>query len=254
MWTRKKRGARRPRLRERSRNSLQLDDITKRVQFKHDDPDGIYVTDEYVMGFAQDSYEWLFGKLRLVGWDNSEEIIVLPAVPAGLPTLDSYQAVGQPLATLVQPRMIRWKLPGQDPTFWQRSDGPLDSPRDIQNGAALLDSWAWLRYSVKLSNYSTPLDLEMTGEFLFDPLTSNESQIQISIAANRCFASKIASEAAKARRIPDWVKQYGDDADEAFDDLAIAMTKANQGKTRRLGRMNRRSPGGCGTVPTFSGS
>lgn len=206
------------------------------------------------MGFAQDTYEWLFGKLRLTGWDASEEIAVLPAVAAGLPNLDSFQASGNALATLVQPRMIRWKLPGQDPTFWCRVDGPLDYPRDIQGGAAYLDSWAWLRYSIKLSNYSTALDLEVTGEFLFDPLTGPEDQIQISLAANRCFSSKIAAEAAKARRIDDWVTQYTADADEAFDDLAIAMTRANQGKTRRLGRNSRRFHGGRGTMPTFSGS
>lgn len=233
---------------------MQLSDITKRVQAKHDDPDGTYITPEYVTGFAQDTYDWLFAKLRLVGWDNTEEILVLPAVPAGLPNLDQYQVAGQPLATMVAPRMIRWKLPGQDPTYFQES-AFLDVPNTIENGAAYLDSWAWLRYSIKLSNYNCALDLEITGEFFFDPLTSQESQIQISIAANRCFASKIACEAAKARRIPDWVTQYGADADEAYDDLAIAMTKANQGKSRRLGRMNRRGNGGVGpTIPTFSGS
>lgn len=232
---------------------MQLSDITKRVQAKHDDPDGTYVTPEYVVGFAQDAYEWLFGKLRLVGWDNTEEIITLPAVPPGLPNLDSYQALAKPLAMMVQPRLIRWKLPGQDPTYWEEAD-LLDVPNDIPNGANYLDSWAWLRYSIKLANYSCALDLEITGEFLFDPLTSQESQIQISIAANRCFASKIACEAAKARRISDWVTQYGDDADEAYDDLAIAMTKANQGKTRRVGRMSRRPTQGGPTIPTFSGS
>lgn len=233
---------------------MQLSDITKRVQAKHDDPDGTYVTPEYVTGFAQDAYEWLFGKLRLVGWDNTEEILTLPAVPAGLPTLDQYQANGQPLAMLVAPRMIRWKLPGQDPTYWTEADF-LDVPNTLPNGANYLDSWAWLRYSIKLANYSAALDLEITGEFLFDPLTSQESQIQISLAANRCFASKIACEAAKARRIPEWVTQYGADADEAYDDLAIAMTKANQGKSRRLGRMSRRVQGSGGpTIPTYSGS
>lgn len=233
---------------------MQLDDIIKRVQAKHDDPGGIYVSSEYVMGFVADCQDWLFGKLRLTGWEASEEIIELPAVPAGLPTLDTYQVSGGALGTLVQPRMIRWKLPGQDATNWVRANGPMDFPRDIQNGAAYLDSWAWIRSSLKLSNYSTALDLEVTGECLFDALTGPEDQIQISLAANRCFASKIAAEAAKARRIPDWVTQYSADADEAFDDLAIAMTRANQGKTRRLGRMSRRASGGRGTIPTFSGS
>ncbi len=90
--------------------------------------------------------------------------------------------------------MVRWKLPGQDASFFVKADGPLDYIRDIGQAIPQLDSWAWIKNSLKLSNFSTALDLEITGEFLFDPLTSLESQMEIAQNMNRCISCKLASE------------------------------------------------------------
>lgn len=219
---------------------MQLGDICRRVQAKCDDLDATYVTDDYVLAFANEAYEWIYGKLRLTDADFDEQVVILPAVLAGIPNLDSFQVTGGPLASLVQPRMVRWKLAGTPVTNWQRADGPLDFIRDIQPGIATLDSWAWLRYSLKLSNFNAALDLEVSGNFLFDPLTDDSSNVQMSIAANRVFACQIASEIGKARGNDKWVKTYAADAIDALDDLSIAMTKADQAKTARVARMNRR--------------
>lgn len=219
---------------------MQFRDIIQRVCAKCDDPDQTYITPDYVMGFAQDTYEWLFGKLRLTGSQFDEETIILPAVPAGTPNLDSYMATGGVLAGLVQPRIIRWKLPGLDPTYWQRSDGPLDEVRDLTNaGEPMLDSWAYTRYSIKLSNFNVNLDLEITGEFLFDQLNSPDSQVEISAAYNRTFSCKLAAEVGKARGNDKWVTTYEADADDSLDDLRLAMVKARQGITERVARMSR---------------
>jgi hypothetical protein len=219
---------------------MQVLDIADRVRAKVDDPDGTYCTDAYVMGFMQDVYEWLAIKLRLVNMSFDESVIVLPAVVAGTPDLNGYMAAGQPLATMIQPRIIRWRLPGQDASFFRRADGPLDYIRDIGNPIPQLDSWAWIKYSVKLSSFSTALDLEISGEFLFDPLTGPDSQLEIGMLANRVLASKVASEVGKARGNDKWVTTYSADADEALEDLQIEMVKEDQPKTRRLARMTRR--------------
>lgn len=223
---------------------MQLLDIAARVRAKVDDPDGTYCDDAYVMGFAQDAYEWLYNKLRLVNSDFDEQIVILPAVTAGSPDLKAFQAAGQPLATLVQPRMLRWRLPGQDASFFRRVDGPLDYVRDVGDGIPQLDSWAWINFSINLSKFSVALDIEVSGEFLFDPLTAPDSQIQIGQNVNRCFASKIASEVGKARGNANWISMYSADADEAFDDLKIVMTRGRQAITERVGRISRASRGG----------
>lgn len=218
---------------------MQFKDIARRVAAKCDDAEQTYVTEDYVLGFAQDAYEWLYNKLKLTGSQFDEAVVVLPSVQGGTPDLNALQAVGQPLASLVNPRIVRWKLPGTDTTYFTRADGPLDYVRDVAPGIPQLDSWAWIRYSLKLSNFSTPLDLEVSGDFLFDPLTSGDSPIQISLTANRVFSCKLASEVGKARGNDKWAQTYAVDADDALDDLLAAMTKANQSKTERVGRISR---------------
>lgn len=218
---------------------MQLSDISARVRAKCDDPDGTYITDELILGLANDVYDWLFAKMKLTNSSFDDLIVILPAVPAGSPNLDSYQASAQPLETLIRPRMLRWRLPGTDATFFRRADGPLDYVRDIQNGIPAIDSWTWERYSIGLSNFSTALDIEISGEFLFDPLTGPDSAIQISRTANRVLSCKIAAEVGKARGNDKWATTYEADALDALDDLDIALTKENQGKTARVGRISR---------------
>ena len=202
------------------------------------------------MGFVQDVYDWLFGKLRLANNQFDEEVVILPAVMAGSPDLNQFQATAQPLAGMVLPKTIRWKLPGQSNLYWRMSSGPLDYPRELNPGGPFLDSWAWIRYSVKLAMFSTALDLEITGDFAFDPLTDPDAQIVMTQLANRTFSCKLASEVGKARGNDKWVATYGADADDALDDLTIALSKENQKKTHRVARMSRRGTTGGNTTIT----
>lgn len=218
---------------------MQLLDIAARVRAKVDDSDATYCTDDYVLNYAQDAYEFIQSELSLVDTNFDEAIVILPAVPAGTPDLNGYMAAGQALFYLLQPRMIRWRLPGQDVSFFRRADGPLDYIRDIGNAIPQLDSWAWIMQSIKLSNFSTPLDLEITGEFLFDPLTASSSQIAVNQLANRALACQIACEIGKARGNDKWVQNYGADAERAIENIQIKLTKFDQQKTERVGRMTR---------------
>src|SRR5579872_6505561 len=110
---------------------LTLKDIVSRVQFKLEDPDGTYITPEYVQGFANDVYDWLFNKLSLTGSQFSEQAVILPSVQPGTADLSQFQQTGQPLAMLIQPTMLRWRQPGMDATYFRKANGPLDSPRDV---------------------------------------------------------------------------------------------------------------------------
>lgn len=220
---------------------LQVKDVISRVASKCDDPDQTYVTSDYVLGFVDDVGDWLFGKLRLANTQFAEEVITLPSVEAGTPNFDGYMQTGQPLGALVLPKTLRWKIPGQTNLYWRLADGPLDYPRELNPGGPYLDSWAWVRNSVKLANFNTALDLEVTGDFLFDHLTDPEDVLAMTQLANRTFTCKLASEIGKARGNDKWTVTYGNDADEALDDLSIALSKENQKKTHRVARMSRRT-------------
>lgn len=219
---------------------VQLGDIVKRVQAKCDDQDGTYVTDDYVLSFANDTYDWLYNALKRTNSEFDETVQVIPNVPAGVPNLDQYQGPGQPLGDMLTPRMIRWKLAGQDSVMFRRVDGPLEYVRDlIDPGIPQLDSWSWQRLSIKLSKFSAVLDIEVSGDFMFAALTGNDDEVKIARNANRAFATKIASEIGKARGNDKWKIDYAADADEAVDDINTLLVKGMQGYTNRLGRMSR---------------
>ena len=226
---------------------MTLGDLTPRIQALCDDPDGTYITPEYISNHAQQQYERLVNRLRAeTGSEFDYNIALLPNVTQGLPNLSQYQQTGQPLASLITPSIIEWKLPGQNDTYYRRANGPLDYPQDLPDaGIPALDSWAWIRRNVLVSKTSTALDLRITGQFLFDPLLDQDSAIELDLTCNVVIVYMIALAIAKARGNPAWVVSYQADTDETFDDLKIALVKADQGKTRRVARMMRgRNQGG----------
>src|SRR5437763_15915523 len=133
---------------------MQLLDIATRVRAMLDGQDGTYCDDAYVLGHAQHAYDWIYNKLRLINSDCDEQIIILPAVAAGTPDLSGYMAAGQPLATPVQPRTVRCRLPGPDAASFRRADGPLDYVRDIGQANSQLVYCAWIIHSPYLSQFS----------------------------------------------------------------------------------------------------
>lgn len=227
-----------------------LSDIISRVQYMLDDPEGTGDGDpDYITGFAQNQYDRLYNKLRANGHNFDQVTVELPAVAAGIPDLGAYQAPGAALALMVQPRMVEWKLPGQDVTNYLPADGPLDKVRDLAAGVTALDSWAWIRRKLQVSRFSTALDLRITGDFLFDPLTEGNSPIEIELVANPVLAFGIVVAVAKARGRKQNVIDYAPDLEDSFDDINIALTKANLSKTRRVGRMSRRESSSGFTLP-----
>lgn len=216
-----------------------VSDIVSRVAALLDDPEQSYCTDDWILGFAQNEYEALYNKLKLCGTDFDDIVIELPNVAAGTPDLSAFLAPGAPLEFLVTPRMLEWKLAGAQPSSYRRADGPLDQIRDLDQGIVALDSWSWTRRILKLSAFNAPLDLRLTGDFLFDPLNSPDSKMEYMPTANPVLVFMIAATAGDVRGNDKWSAKYRARADEAFDDLAIALTKGNLPMTRRLQRICR---------------
>lgn len=217
-------------------------DVIKRVQNKLGDPDATYITDDLVLGHIQGAYDDLYNELRLAGFQWDQMRLELPGVASGTPNLSQYQATGKPLAALVQPRYIEWKLTGMDPTNYRLADGPLDAVRDVPvGGAPRLDSWAWLRGVVYLANFNAALDLRITGEFLFDPITGVDNQVAILRDAGQALVYLTCESIGDALPNPGWSTKFGAKAADQVDLLKINMTRANQAKTRRVGRVSNRS-------------
>lgn len=237
---------------------MNLSDITSRVQALHDDQEGTYCTPELVASHAQQQYEVLFNRLYLSDSQFDEQVIEIPGVAAGTTDLSAFLKPGQPLEFLVTPRTVEWRFPGLDATNYRVARGPLDAVRDVAAGMPSLDSWAWIRRNLFLSQFGVALDLRITGTTLFDPLTDQNSLIQMDITANAVLAYMIAKAIAQAHGMPTLIKEYRQESDDAFDDLFIAKVKADQSRTRRVARISRRrlprtaSPAVGSAAPTTS--
>jgi hypothetical protein len=157
---------------------------------------------------------------------------------------------GQPLAFLIEPIRIEWKLPGQDATFYQPAE-KLSKIRDIlAPGISAIDCWTWTHLTIFLSRFNINLDIRVTGEFMLPPLTQGTDAALIGLNALPAMAYAIAAVVAMKRGNQQWVTTYGAKSDENFDTLNIGMCKGRQGKTERVGRIDRqrrwRGPGGNG--------
>jgi hypothetical protein len=222
--------------------SMRLSDIVPRIQTKLDDPDGSYLDQDYVSAHAQDVYEAVYNEIYNTGSQSVEKPVELLNVAASTADLSAYQLTGQSLAMMVNPRLVEYKLAGQDRSFYRYADGPLDKVRDIPApGLPTLDSWGWIQRNLTLSLFNVVLDLRVTGAFLFDPLLSADVTLEAGINANALLVSRIALSIAIARGNPGWITAYTAESQDRMDNLLISLTKAEQAKTRRVGRINRRS-------------
>jgi hypothetical protein len=209
-----------------------------------------YADDAYLQAPLNLCYAELTNKLRLCNPDFDEYTIELPNVTAGTPDLSGFMTTGQPLQYLIEPISVEWKLPGQDPVYY-RSAEKLSKIRDILiPGISAIDCWTWMHLTIFLSRFNVNLDIRVTGEFMFPPLVANSDTLLVQTNLLPAMAYAIASLIGSKRGNPPWVKDYGDRAQENFDTVNIAMCKGRQGKTERVGRMDRRrrrrGPGGNG--------
>lgn len=206
----------------------------------HDDADGTYVTSDMVAGHAQQQYELLYNAIEAATNSQfNEQVIEIANVAAGTKNLDALMAAGQPLEHLVAPKIIEWKLPGLDATNYREAAGPLDAVRDVVPGLPSLDSWAWIRRQIQLSNFAIPLDLRITCTTMFDPLTDQDSIIQLDRKAVPALVYMIALSIAEARGMVNLVQRYTARSEDAFDDLVIQWCKEEQSRTRRVARICR---------------
>lgn len=215
-----------------------------------EDQNADYADDPYLQGPLTLCYTELANKLRLCNPDFDEFTVELPNVLAGTPDLSGFSTTGQPLNFLIEPIRIEWKLPGQDATFY-RSAEKLSKVRDLMApGISAIDCWSWTHLAIFLSRFNVNLDIRVTGEFMFPPLSTGSDQALIGLNALPAMAYAIATVIAMKRGNQQWVTNYGAKTDENFDTLNIGMCKGRQGKTERVGRMDRqrrrRGPGGNG--------
>lgn len=219
-------------------------ELLTRVQNKFDDEEGTYVDDAYILGFLPDVLSDLLSEVKLSDDAFNEQAVEIPSVAAGTPDLSAYQASQQPLAGLYSPRIVEWKLAGQDASFYRPAEGPLDKIPDISTpGVNDLEAWAWIGQIVRLSAFDVALDLRVTGDFFPQPMVSADDSSPFPASIDALLATMVTLAIAEARGMDALYAKTEKRMERQLDAVMIAMTKAQQGvPSRRFGRMNGRAP------------
>lgn len=210
-----------------------------------DDPQGTYLTDDFLDPKIQTVYEKFTSKLTDTNSKYCEDVQDVPNIQPGTPNLASFAQVGGLIYQLVNPRRIDWKPAGNPDYYYQILEGPKDVNPDLipQN---YMVCWEFRKYVVWISPATIAVDLRIRGDFDPDALTSDDSPLTLHPRIGYAVACQVSADVAKTRGNQNWVTQFGADAIEAYDDIAVQIVKADQGIVRRVGRQTMRRGGYVG--------
>lgn len=127
--------------------------------------------DDFIISHLEIVADDLSNRLQSFGLKYDTEVVILASVPAELSDLSTYQGIGQPLETLVQPKKIEWKGAGRSVQEYRSvpavdeladSDAGTGIPGDeVQAVASVVISWEWRRGVLYISPCSQDVDLRI---------------------------------------------------------------------------------------------
>jgi hypothetical protein len=223
--------------------------VKAEIRSNLDDPQGSYTDDAFILPKIQAVYEKYASELSSTDSAYDEGLVELIAIGPGTPNLQPQQLAGQPLELLVNPIRIDWKFTGLTPDNYQKIPGPKDIVPNVVPGANPT-AGEWRKYVIWLTPATSVVDLQVRGEFDPIPLTDDSSVLTLHPRIGYAVACQVSANIAKVRGNKEWVAQYGQDAMDAYDDIAQALERNDQSRVRRVGRMTRRNRSTVGPLGT----
>lgn len=222
--------------------SWTLGQVKARVRNLLDDPQGSYLTDDFLVPLIQEVYDDANSQLTSTQSSFDLAVVEIDGILPGTPNLSAYQGGSGALAQLTdQPLRIDWKPAGTDPSYYQlvQNYGVLpDLP--MQQGIA---GWEFRSEVVWLTPSSIAVDLRVRGEFGPPPLTNDASVLVTDPRIGYVVAYGTAALIATVRGNAPWVQAYEAKAAEGMDEIMEQLVRAEQGQVRRVRRQTQRRPG-----------
>jgi hypothetical protein len=219
--------------------SWTLGQVKARVRNLLDDPQGSYLTDDFVIPLIQEVYDDANSQLASTqsSWDIA--VVECPGIVPGTPNLDPLQTGTGPLATLTdQPLRIDWKTAGDDPSYYQLVPNYEVLP-DLQAQQGMA-GWEWRSEVIWLTPSSIAVDLRIRGEFGPPALSTDNSVLISHPRIGYVVAYGTAALIATVRGNATWEKTYSEKALEGMDEIMEQLVRAEQGQCRRVGRQTQR--------------
>jgi hypothetical protein len=212
-----------------------LAQVKARVRNLLDDPQGSYLTDDFIIPLINEVYSDANSQLTSTQSSFDINVVEVPGVQPGTPNLSAQQAPGQVIAHLMaQPLRIDWKVSGVDPSYYQlvTNYGVLPDLQPQQGMAG----WEYRMNVIWLTPSSIAVDLRIRGEFGFPPLKNDDDVLLSHPRIGYVVAYGTAALIAVVRGNPGWTTAYNAASTEGMDEIMEQLVRMEQGQVRRIGR------------------
>jgi hypothetical protein len=218
--------------------SWTLGQVKARVRNLLDDPQGSYLTDDFILPLISEVYEDANSQLASTQSSYDIAVVEVPGVAPGTPNLSACQTGTGALAHLMaQPLRIDWKVAGGDPSTYQLAQNYGVLPDlEPQQGLA---GWEYRSNVIWLTPASIAMDLRIRGEFGPPPLNADDSVLVTHPRIGYVVAYGTAALIAAVRGNGPWLAEYEAKATEGMDEIMEQLVRAEQGQVRRTGRQTR---------------
>ena len=217
---------------------MDLGTVKSRIRSLVDDPDASYATDAFLLPLINQKYEELYNRMLSTGAEFERRVAELFNVPAQTTNLSAYALAGQPLELMMQPLQFDWKQAGLDPTNYRIA--PLtDRVADVVPDQ-LIQNWEWRSGVIYFTPCTLAVDIRIRGDFLFAALNTDSDVIAVTKNFGHALAYGTAALVGAVRGNQAWAQAYTLLQDNAVDDVMQYLTRKDQAKVRRVGRMSRR--------------
>jgi hypothetical protein len=216
--------------------SWTLGQVKARVRNLLDDPQGTYLTDDFITPLIQETYDDANSQIASTQSSYDVNLVEIASIAPGTPNLSAFQS--GPLAMLAaQPLRIDWKIAGDDPVHYRLAPNfevlPDLAPREGVAG------WEFRSGTIWITPASIAVDLRIRGEFRPPALTSDDSVLVTHPRIGYVIAYGTAALIAAVRGNGAWLEEYDAKATEGLDEIMLQLVRAEQGQVRRIGRQAR---------------
>jgi hypothetical protein len=218
---------------------MDLSTIKSRVRSLVDDPDGTYATDAFLLPLINQKYEELYNRMLSTGAEFERKVVELFGVAAQTQDLLAYGLAGQPLELMLQPLTLEWKMAGVDSTYY-RTAALVDKLPDVV-ADQFIANWEWRAGIIYFTPCVLTVDLRIRADFLFSPLASDIDLVAVTKNFGHALAYSTAALVGLVRGNQAWAQAYSLLQDNAVDDVMQYLSRKDQAKVRRVGRVSRRT-------------
>ena len=217
---------------------MDLTTVKTRIRSLADDPDATYATDAFLLPLINQKYEELYNRMLSTGAEFESKAVEIFSVQPQTSDLSAYDGAGQPLELMMQPLTLEWKMAGLVSTNYKPA-ALVDKVKDVLPNQ-FVEDWEWRVGIIYITPCSLPVDLRIRGDFLFASLANDQDAVSAAKNFGHALAYGAAALVGAVRGNQAWVQIYTLLQDNAVDDVMQYLTRKDQAKIRRLGRVTRR--------------